>query len=480
MKKMFFALILGVLVVAALGTVVYADNGPHGSFTASTDACASCHRAHSAKYGNNGLLIASPEAVCLECHDGTGAGTNVLDGVYVQAGSDAYYQTSTSEGMDGASLFGGGFENAVMATTWTGGEFTSGTAATSKATTSHHTFDGTTGTVWGSGATNASVNTGGSYSMECVSCHDPHGNSGYYDGSATSPITFYNFNAMLTFTKKTASYRLLRWQPSGSDQYASKTGVNWVGGALKSNGTTTGWLIPDNYTTSGTEWYTIGKEPDISKCGQSGTSACGAPFAIGDYAAGTGNIVYLPDNASGTQVNYVNAAVNLPYFCAQCHDRYLANSSLRNGTDQSAYCGAPQAKTLTSGLVLTVYAPVSGLHPVDPTGCILSGDSLSWFDVRSSGDGQFTFMHSSGELRQSVDLSTSAPTSTTGTSVKRSCVACHVSHGTTAVMTDFAKASTLSSDSSLLRMDNRSMCLRCHASTVGFTVLPTPTATTGP
>ncbi len=473
MKKLFFALVLSLLIIAALGTVASADNGPHGSFSASTDACASCHRAHSAKYGNNGLLIASPEHTCLECHDGTGAGTNVEDGVYTQAGSNTYYQTTSVEGLDGGSLFGGGFVNAVMATTWTGGEFTSGTAATSASTTSHHAYDGSTGTVWGSGATSASVSLGdANYAMECTSCHDPHGNAGYYDGTTSSPLTFTNINAMTTNATKTASYRLLRWQPSGSSGYTAPTASNWSGGALKTNGTTYGWLVPDNFAASGTEWYTIGDEADIAKCGQSGTAACGAPFAIGDYAAGTGNIVYLPDDSSGTQKNYVNAAVNLPYFCAQCHDRYLANSSLRNGsTDQSAYCGAPAAKTVNT-VVLTVYTPASGLHPVDSTGCILSSDGLSWIDVRSSGDGQFTFMHSSGEIRTSADGVVAAGT---GTSVKRSCVACHVSHGTTANMTDFAKTSTLSTDSSLLRMDNRSMCLRCHASTVGFTVLPTPT-----
>jgi hypothetical protein len=52
-----------------------------------------------------------------------------------------------------------------------------------------------------------------------------------------------------------------------------------------------------------------------------------------------------------------------------------------------------------------------------------------------------------------------------------------VSHGTSSVMTALASAANLTTvtavnDSNLLRMDNRSLCLRCHASTVGFTVAP--------
>ena len=89
MKRLLFGLALGMLMAAGFAGVAMADNGPHGSFTATTDACASCHRVHTAQYGSNSLLVMNPESLCLSCHDGTGAGTNVEDGVYMQSGSDA-------------------------------------------------------------------------------------------------------------------------------------------------------------------------------------------------------------------------------------------------------------------------------------------------------------------------------------------------------------------------------------------------------
>jgi hypothetical protein len=57
-------------------------------------------------------------------------------------------------------------------------------------------------------------------------------------------------------------------------------------------------------------------------------------------------------------------------------------------------------------------------------------------------------------------------------------VACHVAHGTSAQMTTLAGQANRvfveagAASSVLLRMDNRSLCLRCHATAVGFTVAP--------
>ena len=84
-------------------------------------------------------------------------------------------------------------------------------------------------------------------------------------------------------------------------------------------------------------------------------------------------------------------------------------------------------------------------------------------------------------IRASADgtyVPSSVANMTAPTSLGRSCMACHVAHGTTAAMTADAAAANLATganaegDSTLLRMDNRSICLRCHASAVGFTVAP--------
>ena len=94
----------------ALVTVASADNGPHGGFTATTDACAGCHRAHTAQFGSNALLITDPEDLCMSCHGG---------------GAGAYHQRrewcllgTLGRRLTGNPLFGGGFTNALMATAW--------------------------------------------------------------------------------------------------------------------------------------------------------------------------------------------------------------------------------------------------------------------------------------------------------------------------------------------------------------------------
>lgn len=499
MKKLLLALALGVLLVLAIAATATADNGPHGGFAATTDACASCHRLHSAKYGSNALLIMDPEALCLSCHDGSGAGTDVVDGVYMQSGSDAFTGVPGShvEGADGASLFAGGFTNALMATTWSGATTTNPAFdAVSKNTTSTHGMSagatwqlGVAGTVWGSGA-NGTVGNGGTWVLECTSCHDPHGNAGYTNLTTQTAICDTALLAANPVTEacsvKVNSYRLLRWQPQGSGGYsAPATSTNWSGGAFPVSGTTTGWTVPDNYTTLGTEWYTIGAQ----------TLAGKMPFAAGDYSAGNGDVVYQPLSSvtSATQ-SYIPAAVNTAFFCAQCHDRYFNNSKLRNNTDVSMYCGNPFNATTPpytgSPLFLPLQADADGvapwINPVDPVRCepVFSagaGVLTGWGDNGDSGDTTFMYRHASGDIRISADGATAAGA---GTTVSRSCIACHVAHGTTSAMTTKAGTAddplavppvigaSLAGGSTLLRMDNRSICLRCHAGNVGYTVAP--------
>jgi hypothetical protein len=222
----------------------------------------------------------------------------------------------------------------------------------------------------------------------------------------------------------------------------------------------------------GQEWYTLG------------TTGC---FAVGDYNAGNANNVYNVKNSAYTPPptstgNYIPQAVNVAYFCAQCHDRYFNNSRLRNATDASVYCGAPVAGVVVNGVTLPVFADADGaapwIHPVDPTRCqpvtnTTTGLLTGWGDNGDSGDLTYKYRHSSGDIRLSADGATAKGA---GTSVSRSCVACHVAHGSAAVMTTLASGATLvpvppaGNNSVLLRMDNRSICLRCHASTVNFPV----------
>ena len=92
-----------------------------------------------------------------------------------------------------------------------------------------------------------------------------------------------------------------------------------------------------------------------------------------------------------------------------------------------------------------------------------------WGDNASSGDLTYHYRHAAGDIRLSMDGTVAAGA---GTSIGRSCVACHTAHGSSAQMTALANSASLAADSALLRMDNRSICLRCHAGDVNFTVAP--------
>jgi predicted CXXCH cytochrome family protein len=493
MKKLMFALILTCVFLLAVVTTVLADNGPHGSFTATTDACASCHRAHSAQYGNNGLLINNPEALCLTCHDGTNASTNVEDGVY---NSGATFPANNNEGATGASLFGGGFVNSLMATAWSGAA-TANPAfnAVSRPTTSNHTL-GASGIVYGSGGINSTQDL---MTMECTSCHDPHGNSGYTMTAVPATGTW-----TVATTPRVATYRLLRFQPQGSGGFTAPATSNWSGGAFPTSGTTSGWTVPDNFANNGTEWYTLGTV---------------ARFAAGDYNAGNATNVYnvTAADTGGTARNYIPAAANVAYFCAQCHDRYFANTRLRNGADMSLRCGfdgiaangvpaggvfarvgnatanlpvtttalaancVEQSTTIGSTPTVVQFYAADGTTPVGGPVTYATGATLwVWGDEAPTGDATHAYMHSSGDVLRASSDGSFVPTAagmTAPTNVGRTCMACHVSHGTSSVMTALASAANLTTvtavnDSNLLRMDNRSLCLRCHASTVGFTVAP--------
>jgi predicted CXXCH cytochrome family protein len=162
---------------------VYADGGPHrgygGTGTPGT-SCASCHRAHTATAPD--LLSSAQPALCYACHGDTGTGA-VTD---VQGGLD---QTATDPTK--TALRGGGFQYTLIdnlaadASGWArtpsaalagNGKIAVLAAASRKPSTSWHTVDGTSATMWGNGG---SGSAGPTTSLYCGSCHDPHGNGQY-------------------------------------------------------------------------------------------------------------------------------------------------------------------------------------------------------------------------------------------------------------------------------------------------------------
>lgn len=198
-----FALALTVL---SMGSA-FADNGPHGGYTPTTDACAGCHRAHTG-VGPSLLVASTAYGLCMTCHGVTtgGAGTDVLDGMWVTGAANT-------------PLKGGGFAFAKMDSGLTGA-----VPATGVATTSQHKVNGMTGytgdTIWGIG-----TNTNGAgytpFTLECYSCHNPHGQS-----SSTN----------------TATYRILRSTP--------KMGAGYAGPALGGAAVDVADVTTKNYVIS--------------------------------------------------------------------------------------------------------------------------------------------------------------------------------------------------------------------------------------
>jgi predicted CXXCH cytochrome family protein len=162
MKKLFTVLlIVGVLLTLSV-SFASANGGPHGGYTATTDACAGCHRAHTATSANL-LIQADTTTLCLTCHGtaGTGADTNVDDGYFLSTRSPSTEGTANT--IDNANLLGGGFVNQGGA-----------------AVTSTHAADGSMSNAWGFGALRGAYGAlAAGESLDCASCHDPHGSTNY-------------------------------------------------------------------------------------------------------------------------------------------------------------------------------------------------------------------------------------------------------------------------------------------------------------
>jgi predicted CXXCH cytochrome family protein len=171
-----FAIALAIIVTVFAVSGAFANNGPHGGYGATTDACAGCHRAHTAA-GPKLLVAASTWALCISCHGSgvTGASTNVVDGVYAAniSGGGPYTYTNaaragTGNGTQGAPLLGGGF------TYYQNQNTTNPTAVTSI-----HNADNTTAAAWGNGAVRGVTTNLSGGALTCASCHDPHGSPNY-------------------------------------------------------------------------------------------------------------------------------------------------------------------------------------------------------------------------------------------------------------------------------------------------------------
>jgi predicted CXXCH cytochrome family protein len=254
MKKLFFTLVLVFTLSMLVTSTAFADNGPHGGFTLTTDACAGCHRTHTATGPQ--LLTGAGYLICLTCHGttGTGANTNVIDGVYTARRTAP--PLPVGEGVAGVGLLAGGFTNALM-----DGTGVSATAPVSAATTSSHIYNGSTGTVWAYGPISATANNGqANTALSCMNCHDPHGKTG---------------------AGKTATYRILRVQPTGVVSTGA-TVPDVAGTKVYTIASTTGKYFTQTYAVAQsaalTSWCTQCHTRNLTTTGSGSTASGDAVF----------------------------------------------------------------------------------------------------------------------------------------------------------------------------------------------------------
>ena len=162
-RLMLFLLVLSAAFVALMSqfvTTARADGGPHGEYSAATDSCAGCHRAHTAQAPRL-LAFGSERALCMTCHGaaGRGANTDVENGTYHANGGSDVGKANTP---DNAPLLGGGFANYQ-----------------GKPVTSVHDADSTTAAAWGNGANRGATADLTAGKLTCTSCHNPHGSANY-------------------------------------------------------------------------------------------------------------------------------------------------------------------------------------------------------------------------------------------------------------------------------------------------------------
>jgi predicted CXXCH cytochrome family protein len=201
MKKLLF-LGVGSALIFTMGGIgsAQADNGPHvqGVLTAgmnasnvATDRCAACHRAHTSQGADN--LLQDQNQICSNCHGpaGTGSGLDVQNGVAVAPATPGALNAGGFANAEIDSLNAAKDEEYPLGTN--GLPDTTQPLSANKlteqipvlgapvATTSSHQI-GIPGTEWGNGPISASAISGatsGQVTLQCASCHNPHGNGNY-------------------------------------------------------------------------------------------------------------------------------------------------------------------------------------------------------------------------------------------------------------------------------------------------------------
>lgn len=481
LKKMSLAVLMGVAMLFFFYGVASANWGPHGGygnfrttvvdpnaqqtdptvFNPDTDACAGCHRAHTAVseitwtdtaldtksallIGTTGWLLVD---FCYTCHGdaAAGAATNVQSGVYeTGVPSTPGYATNQSETTE--VLNGGGFDDI--------GDITA-------TMTSIHIVDGGGALAWGGGNEGLPNDGPGTYisGMDCASCHDPHGSSNYRILKDT--VNGVAVGGYVSFAS-VVDPNPTPFVVSNEVGYPKGDATHQAGFRLHRN---YGDLDNDGVTEDGDY------RPDYTE----------ARYARPRIANGGGSVP-AEDPLKGMSA-----------WCAACHTLYNTQSSLgqaeynADGYDPAiGYGDVIRHRHPVNVALNTFYGdralivgqdngrnepwdPVNGTAMVysDPPGA--TGDDI---DVPLEHD-PFTESQGASQVNDITDAGGR-------TSDYMGCLACHRAHGTNARMAGYANSDSNTfpavdndallngqgvppaNDSVLLRASNRGVCERCH------------------
>jgi doubled CXXCH domain len=508
---------------------VFADGGPHELVNNSGSAgltgdCAACHRAHTAQAES--LLKAALPGLCLNCHNGTGATTDVVDGYQLVPSS--WTHTPATDNVLGA-LRGGGFSYALIdsghaARLAYGGSQTIRFTASVDAGTWDLTIDGHTATGLSRSITASALqtllNAGGwlgtstTYTSACSATTCPT--------SGSSAPTTNNATVKLATASGVNTYTVT-YQNEERLVAHTISAIPTVSDPLRASGVTVTITTADTTAARFTGFVGVLARADKEAVTSKHTNDGALGTVWGNGLPGVG-VTYV-----GPVVETTSDKVGLN--CAQCHNphgngqyRVLQVTPGENFDPTTGFVGLGrdvEVKDVGDPSTTKNYTVKSGAQATDVTGTATAGDyfrkrydptgvanwtnyylnadqmnggwdGTKFVNAKENGDvappntnGLMTAWCVACHTRYSTATGTSNLSNGAGanadtgdpifryrhsTSSSVGCEQCHVSHGSNAVMQPGTASANVAwpggsvgnDDSRLLKVDNRGTCNLCH------------------